>query len=289
MFPSRVFAAALVAGFVAVAMACSTTPSSPVSPSVVAGGNTNADGPVTLKLNTPTLVSPSNGTIFDSGQNITVEWRPAGATYIQFDAAWELEVTKSDGTLVYTNITGASSSNITHRIPATLAAGDYDWRVRGAQGDGRGPYAAPFQFTVRPPLVPPTPTARRTPNPPAGVRLPAPDRFGVVVGIANQYPHYLFNSCQDHGGTWQFMDTLADTLRQEDTRWGYAWKRGIVGDPLLDLVAYNWSSDPDEGTRNIYTIDVLLGHCGSSPTPTWINTQADGGPGLSAWTGRGRF
>ena len=37
------------------------------------------------------------------------------------------------------------------------------------------------------------------------------------------------------------MDTLVDTLRLEDTRWGYAWKRGVVGDPLQDLVAYNWS------------------------------------------------
>ncbi len=69
----------------------------------------------------------------------------------------------------------------------------------------------------------------------------------VVFGVANQYPHFLFNSCQEHGGNWEFMDTLIDTLRLEDTRWGYGWKRGVVGDPLLDIVSYNWSSDPDEG------------------------------------------
>jgi hypothetical protein len=113
--------------------------------------------------------------------------------------------------------------------------------------------------------------------------------FFVVVGVANQYPHFLFNSCQEHGGTWDFMETLVDTLRLFDTRYGYNWKRGIVGDPSLDIVDYNWSSDPDEGTRNVYTYDVLFGHCGSLPGPAWVNTQPGGGPGLSAWTGRGRF
>jgi hypothetical protein len=110
-----------------------------------------------------------------------------------------------------------------------------------------------------------------------------------VQGVANQYPSFLFNSCQEHGGTWQFMDTLVDTLRQIDTRYGYIWKRGVVGDPLMDVVGYNWSGDPDEGTRNVYTIDVIGGHCGSNPNPVWNNTQPGGGPGASVWTGRGRF
>jgi hypothetical protein len=132
-------------------------------------------------------------------------------------------------------------------------------------------------------------SGRRTPNPPPGGRLPAPDRFGVVAAVANQFPHLLRNSCQEHGGTWDFMDLVVDTLRQEDTRWGYAWKRGVVGDPLQDLVAYNWSDAADEGTRNVYTVDIIGGHCGSNPVPVWNNTQPGGGPGLSAWTGRGRF
>ena len=69
----------------------------------------------------------------------------------------------------------------------------------------------------------------------------------MVAAISNQFPQFLRNSCQEHGGTWDFMDTLVDTLRLEDTRWGYAWKRGVVGDPLQDLVAYNWSDGPGRG------------------------------------------
>ena len=44
-------------------------------------------------------------------------------------------------------------------------------------------------------------------------------------------PGALPNSCQDHGGTWQFMDQVVDTLRTYDTRWGYNGKRGNANDP----------------------------------------------------------
>jgi hypothetical protein len=129
----------------------------------------------------------------------------------------------------------------------------------------------------------------RTPDPPPGARLPEPNGLPIVEAVARQYPHFLLRSCQEHGGTWDFMDTLVDTLRRTDTRYGYIWKRGVVGDPLMDVVGYNWSSEPDEGTRNVYTFDVIGGHCGPNPTPTWVNTQPGGGPGQSVWTGRGRF
>jgi hypothetical protein len=129
----------------------------------------------------------------------------------------------------------------------------------------------------------------RTPNPAPGQRLPEPNGFPIAQAVASQYPHYLFNSCQEHGGTWQFMDALVDALRKTDTRYGYGWKRGVVGDPLMDVVTYNWSADPDEGTRNLYTFDVIGGHCGSNPVPVWNNTQPGGGPGATSWTGRGRF
>ena len=138
MVPSRLFAATTVAGILALAVACSTTPSSPVSPSTVAGGNTNADAAATLKVNAPTLVAPADGTIFLGGNDVTLEFRPAPATYINFSSAWDVELTKSDGTVVWTNITGASSSNITQKVPINLPAGDYEWRARAAQGDGRG-------------------------------------------------------------------------------------------------------------------------------------------------------
>ena len=176
------------------------------------------------------------------------------------------------------------------------------WRVYGTDGTTQSPYSAVVSFTTP---TAPTPAAPpgggggggggnpgpggRTPDPAPGARLPEPQMFSTVAAVANQYPSLFLNSCQEHGGTWGFMDTLVNTLRQSDTRFGYIWKRGVVGDPLLDVVGYNWSGDPDEGTRNVYTFDVIGGHCGSNPVPVWNNTQPGGGPGASVWTGRGRF
>ena len=61
------------------------------------------------------------------------------------------------------------------------------------------------------------------------------------------------------------MDRVIDALRLEDTRWGYNWKRGVVGDPSLDVIVYNYSAGPDEGNPNVYGVDILVGHCGPSP------------------------
>ena len=61
------------------------------------------------------------------------------------------------------------------------------------------------------------------------------------------------------------MDRVVDALRLEDTRWGYNWKRGVVGDPSLDVIVYNYSAGPDEGNPNVYAVDILGGHCGPSP------------------------
>lgn len=191
----------------------------------------------------------------------------------------------------------------------TMSLGDlpYDrtlyWRIYGTDGTAQSQFSPMISFTTpkapagtggggsgggsRPPAG--GGTGARTPDPPPGQRIPEPNGYAIVQGVANQYPSALLNSCQEHGGTWEFMDILVDTLRQTDTRYGYIWKRGNVGDAAQDVVGYNWSSEPDEGTRNIYTFDVIGGHCGSSPVPVWNNTQPGGGPGMSVWTGRGRF
>jgi len=113
----------------------------------------------------------------------------------------------------------------------------------------------------------------------------------VVDEFARQHTSALRNSCQEHGGSWEFMDGLVDRLRQFDSRWGYNWKRGNVGDPSLDVITYNYGAGRDEGTTNVYIMDVIGGHCGSNPGPTWID-QTDAtarGGGIGRWTGRGRF
>ena len=139
--------------------------------------------------------------------------------------------------------------------------------------------------------VPPTP-GNRTPNPPPGQRLPLPGYgLSVVEQVAREYPAALRNSCQDHGGTWEFMDRVVDRLRTFDTRWGYNGKRGNANDPSHDVVAYNFGSQADQGTTEVYIIDIIIGHCGNSPGPAWIDqTEATRQSGtIGRWISRGRF
>jgi hypothetical protein len=134
-------------------------------------------------------------------------------------------------------------------------------------------------------------SANRTPDPEEGARLSLPDMSGTVAKLASEHPDAFRNSCQDHGGSWDFMDLVVDELRRHDTRWGYNWKRGNVGDPSKDVIDYHWGRGDDEGSTEVYIIDIIGGHCGGNPYPLWNDvTDATYGSGtVGRWTGRGRF
>jgi hypothetical protein len=131
----------------------------------------------------------------------------------------------------------------------------------------------------------------RTPDPPPGQRLPLPNMSHVVQQVAAARPDLLRNSCQEHGGSWGFMDVLVDTLRTYDTRWGYNWKRGNVGDPSHDVVNYHWGPGRSEGSSQVYIIDVIVGHCGSNPQAGWgdVTDITYNSGSIGRWTARGRF
>jgi hypothetical protein len=176
----------------------------------------------------------------------------------------------------------------------------YYWRVIGSDGSMESSYSNIVQFTTADPPKAPTPppgggiTAGVPTGPggraPAGGGLPTYGA-GVVQAVARANPGALANSCQDHGGSWQFMDMVVDTLRTYDTRWGYNGKRGNAFDPSQDVVTYNHGSGPDEGSTQVYIIDIIGGHCGSTPAPAWFDvtgaTLAAGSTGR--WISRGRF
>ena len=199
----------------------------------------------------------------------------------------------------------------------TINLGDlpYDrtlfWRVNATDGVVDSPYSGIVSFRTPPaPAAPPTPappapapapppggggtaplpggSGGRAPDPAPGQRLPLPDMFHIVEQVAAARPAALRNSCQDHGGSWEFMDALVRTLRTHDTRWGYNCKRGNCGDVSHDVVDYHWGAGNSEGSNEVYTIDVIGGHCGSNPGPGWLNTQPGGGPGSSRWTCAGK-
>ena len=190
----------------------------------------------------------------------------------------------------------------------SVSAGDlpynttFFWRVWGTDGTKESPRSAVISFkTPAAPAAPPggggVPVGvpkgpgGRTPDPTSG-RLPLPGYgAGVVKAVANANPALLSNSCQDHGGSWAFMDAVVDTLRTYDTRWGYNGKRGDANNPSHDVVTYHHGPGPDQGSTAVYIIDVIGGHCGPSPSPTWIDvTDATYGAGtIGRWISRGRF
>ena len=181
----------------------------------------------------------------------------------------------------------------------------YYWRVRGSDGALESPYSNTLQFTTMdvpapPPPAPggggvpagvPTGTGGRTPDP-SGGRLALPSYgFTVVQAVARANPGALQNSCQDSGGTWQFMDQVVDTLRTYDTRWGYNGKRGNANDPSKDVITYHYGAGPDANSTDVYIIDIIGGHCGSTPSAIWndVTDVTINSGTIGRWISRGRF
>lgn len=107
-----------------------------------------------------------------------------------------------------------------------------------------------------------------------------PHRLSVVQAIANKNPQTLSDSCQSHGGTWEFMDKVVSKLRSEDQKWGYNCKRGNCNDPSHDAIAYYCGGGtPNSRSTNVAIIDIITAHCpgntGATPRPGWLDvTQA---------------
>ena len=130
--------------------------------------------------------------------------------------------------------------------------------------------------------------AFRTPDPPTGQRLPKPDESAFIVQLFNERPDLVARSCQPESGgtgTWEYMEFVVDRLRLKDTRWGFQSRRGVAGDVARDEVAYHWGPGPDEGSRDSYAWDIMVGHCGPNPQPAWIDVSDFG----TLWVSRGRF
>jgi hypothetical protein len=176
------------------------------------------------------------------------------------------------------------------------------WRAYATDQVRQSDFSAYLSFKTpaapKPVAPPPGPTnpnvplgpGGRTPNP-SGGRLPLPDMSRVVQSVASANPGALQNSCQDSGGSWDFMDRVVDALRSYDTRWGYNGKRGNAGDPSKDVVDYNYGSQADQGTTEVYIVDIISGHCGASPSAGWGDvTDATINSGtIGRWISRGRF
>ena len=265
----------------------------------------NFDMVIPVVIGAPTSVSPGGAQTLTTRtaelrvNNGSVQGR-AGEVRYHFSVATD----QAFGNVIYSGSAVRNASGSTSLTTSELQANTLlFWRAYGSNGVASSGYSATQSFrTPMPPPsgggggggggggLPPAPgSGTRTPDPAPGQMLPIPGYAeAVVYSVAAQYPGALRNSCQESGGSWEFMDRVVDALRQYDNRWGYNWKRGHVGDPSLDAINYHFGRGTSEGSREVYTFDIIIGHCGSNPGAAWINLTDFNGAG-AMWTGRGRF
>ena len=281
-----------------VAVACESGMRSPVSPSAVTGGASalNADGS-NLKASSPLAIFP----LFEQ-TNVsiapTLSARRGAARFETASFAQRFQVSDSDGfeNIVASGMGVTDASNITrYTVDPPLAPGRrYVWRVRAEMNDAVGPWSNVMAFTTAggtTPVPGPGGTGPRVPDPAPGSRLPLPDMFGVLQqfnNAADSCPRglkYVTNP-------WQ--DRVIDAFRQRDTRWGYNGKpvktaadnNGVPVVAAGDEAAYHYGGGPDQGSPDVHLVDMLVGHCGATPSTTWrVFTGEE--PGF--WTGAGRF
>jgi hypothetical protein len=251
--------------------ACSGSPQSPTSPSAASGGSATAaaDGS-TLKASAPSLLAPTGGARVDT-RRPTLSWTESTGTYVNISPTYEVEVSTA-GSVVY-SVTVAETS---HQVGIDAAYNTtYSWRVRALQDGAAGPWSSSASFVS--PQQPSTGglvlEGFRTPDPPPGTRLGLPNASGIVNDEYNKNFSDWQNSCQERQGQrgWVWLDKLVDRLRTTDLRWGYNGKRGNPNDPSQDVIDYHYGAGGSQFSTQVYIIDVMFGHCGGSPGPTWID------------------
>jgi hypothetical protein len=270
-------------------------------------GTAKFDLIVPIVIGTPVPVSPVGGqAVANNKPVLTVNNAAVQGRTGRVDYWFEIGLDQAFGRIIVQQPVERSSGTTTSAQMPELPHGTLlYWRVVGLGRDytvaGNWSATQSFRTPAAPPAPPapaPTPSPGPTPAPPPGGRTPDPapgqqlpnPSYGaaVVQQVAAQYPNALRNSCQDQGGTWEFLDRVVDALRQHDSRWGYNGKRGNQNDPSHDVIAYHWGRGADQNSPNVYAFDIIGGHCGPNPNAMWLDITDPNGSG-SAWTGRGRF
>jgi Big-like domain-containing protein len=279
------FWAAFALTLVALATGCSSddTPSTP----------TSATPPAAAAPPPPTLTSVT----LAGTQSFT-----ARGTQAQF----ALTASYSDGSI--SDESRAATWSTDNSNVATVSGqglvtsqGDGDATIAAVLSGMRATRAVSVRIPAPPPAPPPTPspaptTGPRTPDPAPGQRLPMPDVEAFIYARAAARPDLLAQSCPTGfkyvNNPW--LDYMVDGLRTLDTRWGYNGKPTRTpadngGNPVVaagDEIAYHYGSGPDQGSPDVYLIDILGGHCGPTPAVTYrVFTGEE--PGF--WTGAGRL
>lgn len=290
--------AALAALCAVTLVACEGGTPAPTSPSAVVGPGGAASNPdgSTVKATQPVGLVPLNDS---TGLSVTPTLlaQPGVGRFntLTMPHRFEISVNDNFATLTQSGFGALNSQGImTYVVTTPLARGTkYFWRLRVELEDQPGPWSEFRGFTTTGTTAAPPPTGggARTPNPGVGQRLPLPDMRGELAKFSN-----ASDSCpggvQYQNNPW--LDRVIDHFRTFDTRWGYNAKPTRSpsqngGRPVIaagDEAAYNFGSQADEGTTEVHLVDMLISHCGSSPSLGWrVFTGEEPG----RWTGLGRF
>ena len=293
-------------------VACTQTPQTITAPSATLGGSTaNAADGSTFKVTAPALVSPVDGGRAED-RRPTLVWLNSTGKYGTVGMAYDIEIS-NPSTVVYSRTVGETPDVGAHLIDLEL---DYDvvysWRVRAhyPNPESFGPWSpwASFMSPTRPTAVAPPPGASSgggtsgsgcsapiSPLGPGETRKPRPNHSATARAIAAQFPTAFSHSCQEHYGAagWEYMDRTIDALRLVDGRYGYNAKRGNMNDPSLDVASYFYANGDNINNRHeVYIFDLIGGHCGSAPSPVWIDvtdiTNSSGTIGRTMYPRPGR-
>jgi hypothetical protein len=147
MFHKR-FILSSAAALIALAVGCSKSPDTPVSPSSSTDPSTAAapDGSK-LKATAPTAVSPINNAQPD-GSIVLVSTKSTGK-FADITPSYEYEVKNGAGTTVYSRVTGGvgSGANVEHTVDAALEFdAPHTWRVRAVLAGAAGPWSVAASF-----------------------------------------------------------------------------------------------------------------------------------------------
>jgi hypothetical protein len=261
-----------------ISAACSKSPEAPTAPSATQGvpSAAAADGS-TLKFNAPALIAPVGGDRAED-RRPTLIWANARSKYGSIGVAYDIEVSTEAAT-VYERTVGESPNSGAHLLEfETEFDTKYFWRMRARVENEFGPWSNHAEFLSAKRPVPTgfsfagvdACTAPLAPMDPGETRKPRPNDSAIVRAVAAAFPSALVNSCQEHGGTWEFMDRSVDALRSKDGRYGYNAKRGNMNDPSVDVVSYFYANHTEfQGSEKVYIFDVIGGHCGPSPNIVW--------------------
>lgn len=160
---TRRFALPCLAAAVAMTVACSGTPETPLSPSASTGTTlgVNPDGS-TLKIDAPTLTSPGNSEVIET-RRPTFVLTNATSPYLDTTLAgvtYRLQLLAGDSSLIDERTVAQGDGTTSYESDVDLAySTDFGWRARAEIDDAHGPWSAIMFFRT-----PDRPVAGGTPT-----------------------------------------------------------------------------------------------------------------------------